>query len=71
MKTALIAVASSLLAGCVSSGLYNMSDEWCAAHLDASAARCPENEEARRVAAVAANERERVVVAESEGASND
>jgi hypothetical protein len=68
MKIALIAVVSSLLAGCASAGLYNMSDEWCAAHLDASAARCPENEEARRVAA---NERERVVVAESEGASND
>jgi hypothetical protein len=45
-----------------------MSDEWCTAHLDASAARCPENEEARRVAA---NDREHVVVAESEGASND
>ena len=68
MKIAFIAVASSLLAGCASSGIYNMSDEWCAAHLDASAARCPENEEARRVAA---NDREHVVVAESEGASND
>jgi hypothetical protein len=68
MKIAFIAVASSLLAGCASSGLYNMSDEWCAAHLDASAARCPENEEARRVAA---NDREHVVVAAREGASND
>jgi hypothetical protein len=66
MKIAFIAVASSLLAGCASSGLYNMSDEWCSAHLDASAARCPENEEARRVAA---NDREHV--AESAGASND
>jgi hypothetical protein len=67
MKTAFIVVASSLLAGCASSGLYNMSDDWCAAHLDASAARCPENEEARRVAA---NDREHVVAA-SEVASND
>jgi hypothetical protein len=32
-----------LLASCASSGLYNMSDEWCTKHLDASAARCPEN----------------------------
>jgi hypothetical protein len=68
MKITFIVVASSLLAGCASSGLYNMSDEWCTAHLDASAARCPENEEARRVAA---NAREHVVVAASEGASND
>lgn len=68
MKNAFIVVASSLLAGCASSGLYNMSDEWCSAHLDASAARCPENEVARRVAA---NDREHVVVASSEGAAND
>ena len=57
MKIGLITLVSSLLAACASSGLYNMSDEWCAAHLNASAARCPQNEEARRVAA---NERERV-----------
>jgi hypothetical protein len=36
-----------LLASCASSGLYNMSDEWCASHLDASAARCPENQKGR------------------------
>ena len=41
---ALIVVAP-LLASCASSGLYNMSDEWCARHLDATAARCPENQE--------------------------
>jgi hypothetical protein len=29
-----------LLASCASSGLYNMSDNWCATHLNASAARC-------------------------------
>ena len=43
MKIALIAVVSSLLAGCASSGLYNMSDEWCAAHVTASEARCPKD----------------------------
>lgn len=40
-----------LLASCASSGLYNMSDEWCGAHLNASAARCPQNNDERRVAA--------------------
>ena len=43
LSAALIAVAP-LLASCASSGLYNMSDEWCAKHLDATAARCPENQ---------------------------
>ena len=38
-------VVAPLLASCASSGLYNMSDEWCARHLDATAARCPENQE--------------------------
>jgi hypothetical protein len=33
-----------LLASCASSGLYNMSAEWCARHLEASTARCPENQ---------------------------
>jgi hypothetical protein len=37
-----------LLASCASTGLYNMSDDWCSAHLDASAARCPR--EQKRVA---------------------
>jgi len=37
-------VVAPLLASCASSGLYNMSDEWCARHLDASAARCPESQ---------------------------
>jgi len=48
---ALIAV-TPLLASCASSGLYIMSDEWCARHLDASAAHCPENQKlAHRTAA--------------------
>jgi hypothetical protein len=34
-----------LLASCASSGLYYMSDGWCAAHLQASASRCPEHQE--------------------------
>ena len=38
------------LASCASSGLYNMSDDWCATHQDATAARCPEKAEERRVA---------------------
>ena len=33
-----------LLASCASSGLYNMSDDWCERHLNASAARCPANQ---------------------------
>jgi len=41
---ALIALAP-LLASCASSGMYNMSDEWCARHLEASAARCPAPQE--------------------------
>lgn len=66
MKITFIAVVSSLLTACASTGLYNMSDEWCTAHLDASAARCPQNEVARRVAA---NERQQV--ADGEGATNE
>jgi hypothetical protein len=66
MKIAFIAVVSSLLAACASTGLYNMSDEWCTAHLDASAARCPQNEVARRVAV---NERHQA--ADSEGAASE
>ena len=30
-----------LLASCASTGFYNMTDDWCAAHLTASAAHCP------------------------------
>ena len=39
-------VVAPLLTACASSGLYDMSDEWCAKHLDASAARCPKNQNA-------------------------
>jgi len=39
---AIIAVVP-LLSSCASTGLYYMSDDWCARHSDASAARCPEN----------------------------
>jgi hypothetical protein len=41
------------LASCAGSGLYNMSDEWCTKHLDASAARCPENQAAAHRTAAA------------------
>ena len=44
--SAMIAVMP-LLASCASSGLYNMSDEWCARHLDATAAHCPQSHSAR------------------------
>jgi hypothetical protein len=36
-----------LLASCVSSGFYYMSDDWCARHMEAGPARCPENQKAR------------------------
>jgi hypothetical protein len=32
-----------LLGGCASSGLYTMSDEWCAVHAEAGPARCNRN----------------------------
>jgi hypothetical protein len=51
MKILTVMVLVPLLASCASAGLYNMSDEWCTAHVNASAARCPQNEEQRRVAA--------------------
>jgi hypothetical protein len=47
MKVASIVVLVILLASCASSGLYNMSDDWCAAHSTASAARCPNGQERR------------------------
>jgi hypothetical protein len=50
MRIALSVLLVPLLASCASTGLYNMSDDWCAAHLNASAARCPQRDE-RRVAA--------------------
>lgn len=51
MKVASLVVLIPLLASCASSGLYNMSDDWCAAHVGASEARCPQpKDEERRVA---------------------
>ncbi|HUI62911.1 MAG TPA: hypothetical protein VLX90_21965 [Steroidobacteraceae bacterium] len=41
MKVIAIAALVPLLASCASSGLYNMSDAWCATHVNASASRCP------------------------------
>jgi hypothetical protein len=34
-----------LLASCASSGLYNMSDQWCAGHAQASTAQCPRSQQ--------------------------
>jgi len=55
MRIAYIVALVPLLASCASSGLYNMSDDWCAAHVNASASRCPLDRQR-----VADNERERV-----------
>lgn len=38
-----IAALIMLLGGCASSGLYTMSDSWCATHPSASPARCDRN----------------------------
>jgi hypothetical protein len=46
--SALIAVLP-LLASCAGSGLYYMSDEWCANHPNATPARCPASQEQRTV----------------------
>jgi hypothetical protein len=54
MKLTLIVALVPLLAACASSGLYNMSDQWCATHLRASAARCPDDSN------TAVNDKERV-----------
>lgn len=45
MRITYIVALVPLLASCASSGLYNMSDQWCATHLSASAARCPKEPE--------------------------
>jgi hypothetical protein len=34
-----------LLASCAGAGLYNMSDQWCARHTQASTAQCPRSQE--------------------------
>ena len=59
VKTASIVLLVAMLASCASSGFYDMSDEWCAAHVGASTARCPGNPQ--RVAAnESANKSERI-----------
>jgi hypothetical protein len=35
-----IVVVLALVTGCASGGLLTMNDDWCAAHPDASSARC-------------------------------
>ena len=46
-RTALrvLVALTPLLAACASSGLYNMSDQWCARHSEATAAQCPRGQE--------------------------
>ena len=41
IRTTAVLALIPLLGSCASSGLYYMSDDWCATHLDASAAQCP------------------------------
>jgi hypothetical protein len=55
MRITSIVALVLLLASCASSGLYYMSDNWCAANLNASAARCLPDQQR-----VADNELERV-----------
>jgi hypothetical protein len=45
MRLITIIAIVPLLASCASLGLYDMSDEWCAAHTLASPARCPDHQE--------------------------
>jgi len=45
MRIIFIGVLVPLLAACASSGLYNMSDEWCATHVSATPSRCPQDPE--------------------------
>lgn len=47
IASATLIAVTPLLASCASSGFYYMSDDWCARHLDAGPARCPENQRAR------------------------
>ena len=60
MKVTTLAIVAliPLLASCASSGLYYMSDDWCAAHLSASAARCPKDHKDQE--RIVHNDRERV-----------
>lgn len=64
MRITSIVALVLLLASCASSGLYNMSDNWCAAHLNASAARCPSDQQRvadRELERVANNSNQRPV----------
>ena len=57
IRFAAVVILPLLLASCASSGLYNMTEEWCDRHLDVSAARCPgQQEPAEQPQRVAANE---------------
>jgi hypothetical protein len=47
LSCASLVAVMPLLASCASSGLYDMSDDWCARHVNASAAHCPVNQNVR------------------------
>lgn len=71
MKVTAIVVLLALLAACASTGLYNMSDDWCTRHVTASAARCPNNQEALRAADQAAADQNKERVAHNQAQPND
>jgi hypothetical protein len=51
MIAVVIAAGWTCLGGCVSSGFYQMSDDWCMRHPEASVARCGPNQGALAQAA--------------------
>jgi hypothetical protein len=50
LSCASLLAAMPLLASCAGSGLYYMSDDWCARHIEASPAHCPLKQNARNSA---------------------
>ena len=52
LSAALLVAVATCLVSCAGSGLYNMSEDWCARHVEAGAARCPENSQAQRTALI-------------------
>ncbi len=45
MRITSIVALILLLESCASSGLYNMSDNWCAAHLNTGPGQCPPDQQ--------------------------
>ncbi len=47
MRVTVFVAIAPLLSACASSGLYNMTEAWCAQHVSASATRCPDHQPER------------------------